>query len=72
MAIAGVACADPEKRYQAGYSDGFAVGYNTACEIRATFISDDFGNRDYSRGYADGIVDGIASCNRDRATRSVR
>ena len=45
---------------------GYAVGYNTACEIRATFIEDDYGNESYSRGYADGQPNGIMACNADK------
>lgn len=61
------ACTDAEERYDVGHSDGYAVGYNTACEIRATLIEGDFDNNDYSRGYAQGQTDGIIACNRDRA-----
>jgi hypothetical protein len=59
-------CSDSDERYDAGHSDGFAVGYNTACEIRATLIDDDFGNTDYAKGYGDGMVDGTIACNADR------
>lgn len=59
-------CDDSGERYDAGYSDGFAVGYNTACEIRATLVEGDFGNADYARGYADGQTAGTMACNDDR------
>ncbi len=53
-------------RYDSGYDDGYAVGYNTTCEIRGTLIAGEWGNKHYSRGYADGIVDGIKACIADR------
>lgn len=55
-----------EERLDAGYSDGYAVGYNTECEIRATLIEGDFDNADYSRGYYAGLADGAAACRRDK------
>jgi len=68
FAVAGltVSCADPDERYDAGYSDGYAVGYNTTCQIRATMIEGDWGNADYSRGYADGNDAGSAACLRSK------
>lgn len=54
-----------EEAYDRGYDDGFAVGYNTACEIRATLIDGDWSEEDYSRGYAEGQSDGTISCNAD-------
>ncbi len=56
---------DSDQR-DAGYQDGYAVGYNTACEIRATMINGEWGNSTYSEGYASGVTDGIIACNRDR------
>jgi hypothetical protein len=67
LSLAG--CDDPEERYDVGYDDGYAVGYNTACEIRATLIEGDFDNSDYASGYAAGQTDGIAACNADRKAR---
>lgn len=61
-----IGCADADERYDTGYDDGFAVGYNTACEIRATLIEGDFENKDYARGYAQGQTDGIMQCNSDK------
>lgn len=55
-----------EDAYDSGYSDGYAVGYNTTCEIRATIIEGDWSNEDYSRGYADGQTDGTIACNADK------
>jgi hypothetical protein len=52
--------------YDRGRSDGYAVGYNTACEIRTTLIEGDWGNAGYSRGYADGQVEGTIACAADR------
>lgn len=59
-------CSDPKERYDAGYSDGYAVGYNTACEIRATLVEGAFGNADYARGYSNGQTNGIVACNNDK------
>jgi len=42
--------------YNKGRVDGYAVGFNTACKIRASFIIADWENKHYSRGYADGVV----------------
>ena len=55
-----------EEAYNRGYDDGYAVGYNTACEIRATMIEGDWSDEDYSRGYAEGQTDGTIACNVDR------
>jgi hypothetical protein len=62
-----VGCKDAEERYDVGYSDGYAVGYNTACQIRVTLIEGDFDNVDYARGYARGQTAGIMACNDDKA-----
>lgn len=59
-------CDDADERYNAGYSDGYAVGYNTACQIRATLVEGDFDNDDYARGYAKGQTAGTIACNADR------
>ena len=50
------------KRQNTGYGDGYAVGYNTACEIRATVIEGAWDDKNYSSGYAKGIEAGIISC----------
>lgn len=55
-----------DERLDAGYSDGYAVGYNTECKIRTTLIEGDFDNADYSRGYYAGLADGAAACRRDK------
>ena len=59
-------CGDAEERYDAGYGDGYAVGYDTVCEIRAASIEGDFNDADYARGYAAGQADGIMACNSDK------
>ena len=53
---------DADDRFDVGYSDGYAVGYNTECQIRATLIESDFDDEDYSRGYTAGIVHGKTAC----------
>ena len=65
-ALAGCIEGDSDERLDAGYSDGYAVGYNTECKIRATLIEGDFDNADYSRGYYAGLIDGAAACRRDK------
>ena len=56
-------CEDKEAKYDSGYGDGYAVGYNTACQIRATLITGDWSSESYSKGYSVGIVNGIIACN---------
>ena len=41
---------DSDERFDVGYDDGYALGYNTECKIRATLIEGDFGSKHYSRG----------------------
>jgi len=71
LAVVLSGCDDAEDRYDVGYDDGYAVGYNTACEIRATLIEGDFDNSDYARGYAEGQTDGIMACNANKRSGSV-
>lgn len=68
LAAAGLAaCTSPKyDPADAGYDDGYAVGYNTACKIRSTLIHGDFKNQAYAEAYARGQTDGIQGCNRDR------
>lgn len=66
LAVTVASCADPEERYDVGYDDGYAVGYNSTCQIRATLIEGDFENKDYSRGYADGQSAGVYDCRNRR------
>lgn len=63
LSLALIGCENAEEAYARGYSDGYAVGYNTACEIRATLVEGDWSNENYSRGYATGQTDGIIVCN---------
>lgn len=53
---------DEVERFDVGYDDGYAVGYNTTCKIRATLIEGDWGSEAYSRGYNAGYLDGSAEC----------
>lgn len=61
-------CTDSEERESAGRSDGYAVGYNTTCEIRATLVEGDWDDPDYSRGYNEGYAEGARACLRSRQT----
>jgi len=51
-----------DSAYDRGYHDGFAVGYNTTCKIRATLIDGDWSNDAYSDGYDYGYSDGAKEC----------
>ena len=51
-----------DTRYDSGFSDGYAEGYNTTCKIRATMVKGDWDDEHYSRGYQDGRADGAADC----------
>ena len=53
-------------RYDAGYSDGYAVGYNTTCQIRTTLIEGDWNDKNYSQGYNEGYAAGALDCNNQR------
>jgi hypothetical protein len=61
-----VGCKDAQERYDTGRSDGYAVGYNTTCQIRTTLIEGDWSDADYSRGYRDGYSAGAFDCNLQR------
>jgi len=65
-------CEDNDDAYDRGYGDGYAVGYNTACEIRATLVAGDWDSAAYSRGYADGQSEGTIACNSDRRSGNVQ
>ena len=54
-----------QERWDAGYDDGFASGYNTTCEIRATMIEGDWKDADYSSGYREGYADGATECRQE-------
>ena len=55
-----------EARYNAGWNDGHAAGYNTTCEIRATFIEGDWDDSNYSSGHRDGYAEGARDCRNGR------
>ena len=59
-------CEDKDAAHSSGYKDGYAVGYNTACQIRKTLINGDWSSESYSKGYQAGMVDGINACNATR------
>ncbi len=65
-------CGDSDERRNAGYNDGYAVGYNTACQIRATLIEGDFDDADYSKGYAKGQEAGMMACIEDRKAGRIK
>ena len=44
LMLSGCIGEDADERLDAGYSDGYAVGYNTECKIRTTLIEGDFDN----------------------------
>ena len=48
--------------YDRGQDDGYAVGYNTTCRIRATLIAGDWDVPGYKEGYNQGYVDGSNDC----------
>jgi hypothetical protein len=64
LAVSTVSCGQrsEEQRYDAGWNDGHASGYNTTCKIRATLVEGDWENREYSRGYNDGYSEGTREC----------
>lgn len=49
-----------------GYSDGYAAGYNTTCQIRSTLIAGDWDNKAYSEGYQQGYSAGAIACQQSR------
>lgn len=51
-----------DERFDTGFSDGYAEGYNTECKIRATIVEGDWSNKDYSRGYEMGRAEGVDAC----------
>ena len=65
--LAGCGGTDGDDRYGVGYRDGYAVGFNTTCEIRATLVEGAWDDEDYSRGYAEGQVAGTIDCNASRS-----
>ena len=59
-------CGDADGRYDTGYRDGYAEGYNTTCKIRATIVEGDWEDADYSRGYEEGRIAGVRDCQNKR------
>lgn len=55
-----------DSAHDRGYSDGYAVGYNTTCEIRATMISGDWETKGYQPGYDSGYQAGTEQCKVDQ------
>jgi hypothetical protein len=52
-----------DSRYHSGYDDGYAVGYNTTCQVRRTnIVKGDWDDENYSRGYRNGHADGAKEC----------
>ena len=62
------ACSDSGERYDVGYDDGYASGFNTTCQIRATLFEGDYENEDYSRGINEGYAAGSQDCLAQRAS----
>jgi hypothetical protein len=50
------------ERFDTGYSDGYASGYNTTCKIRVTMIEGDWSNKYYKKGYNEGYAAGSTDC----------
>ena len=61
VVIAGlVACGEPPKGYDSGFSDGYAGGFNSVCyPERSNIIWGDWESKKYSAGYSDGKSSGI-------------
>jgi hypothetical protein len=67
LALIAVGCGEStEERYDAGWNDGYAAGYNTTCEIRATLIEGDWDDSNYSSGHRDGYAEGARDCRNGR------
>ncbi len=58
-----------DSRYDYGFNDGYATGYNTTCEIRATLIKGDWKDERYSTGYRDGYSEGASECKKSRGRK---
>ena len=67
-------CSDEtDAEFQAGYGDGNAVGYNTACKLEYVhMIHADWSSAAYSEGYAKGVREGIIECHEDSAQKTGR
>ena len=67
LALIAVGCGESaEARYDTGWNDGYAAGYNTTCEIRATLIEGDWDDSNYSSGHRDGYAEGARDCRNGR------
>ena len=51
-----------DSAYDRGLDDGYAAGYNTTCNIRATLISGDWDVPGYQEGYNRGYAEGSRDC----------
>ncbi len=63
-AVVGLAAGHlPQKdRTTAGYNDGYAVGYNAACNKEPISVDGEWSNPSYSQGYAAGVTDATLAC----------
>ena len=59
-------CAEKRDWADVGYSDGYASGYNTTCEIRTTLIEGKFEKKEYKSAYDRGYLDGSNACKKER------
>ena len=50
------------KTFNQGYSDGYAVGYNTTCRARGTYLNGDWDSPPYRNGYRNGLRAGVRAC----------
>jgi hypothetical protein len=67
VALVLVGCGESDEViYDRGYSDGYAVGYNSKCANRTTLISADWDNGPYTDGYNTGYSAGLIACERER------
>jgi len=62
-----VSCGESsDSRYDSGFSDGYAAGYNTTCGLRATMIEGDWSDSNYTKGYNNGYSDGSKDCKKSK------
>jgi hypothetical protein len=62
MILAACEYETAEERYEAGYDDGYAAGYNTTCQIRPTLIRGDWEDDKYTAGHTAGYTAGSNAC----------
>jgi len=55
-----------DERFDVGFSDGYAGGFNTECKIRATLVEGDWDNANYSSGFSQGLIAGADACRRSK------